>query len=323
MSEMKNLRVAVLRGGPSEEYDVSMKTGSEVLSALGRQGVSATDVIINKQGEWMVHGFAKDPASALSTSDVAFIALHGAYGEDGTVQRILDRIGIRYTGSRAYPSALAMNKILTKDILRSAGVKTAPHLRVTRSSTDVRRVAASIESLFGPTYFIKPVNGGSSIATYKAHGIHELVNALTRALKERDEVLVEKCIEGKEATVGIVENLRGERHYSLPAIEIVPPPANGFFDYEVKYNGETDEICPGRFSREEKESLSDAALKAHHHLGLSHYSRSDFIVSPNGIYFLETNTLPGLTSESLLPKALSAVGHSYDDFVLHLVASAN
>lgn len=319
---MKNLRVAVLRGGPSEEYDVSMKTGAGVLAALARQGVQTTDIIINKQGEWMVHGFTRVPAAALSTADVAFVALHGAYGEDGTVQRILDRTGIRYTGSRAYPSALAMNKILTKDIMRSAGIKTAPHMRVTRATTDVRRMALSIESLFGPTYFIKPVSGGSSIATYKAHGIHELVNALTTALKERDEVLVEKYIEGKEATVGIVEDLRGEKHYSLPAIEIVPPPAHGFFDYEAKYSGVTDEICPGRFSRDEKEALRDAALKAHHQLGLSHYSRSDFIVSPTGIYFLETNTLPGLTSESLLTNALSAIGHPYDDFILHLVQTA-
>jgi len=319
---MKNLRVAVLRGGPSQEYEVSMRPGASVLSALNRLGIASVDIIINKQGEWVVHGFAKEPAAALSTADVAFNALHGAYGEDGTVQRILDRIGIRYTGSRAYPSALAMNKILTKDILRGAGIKTAPHMRVTRLATDVRRVALSIESLFGPTYFVKPVNGGSSISTYKAHGIHELIRALTEALKDRDEVLVEKCIEGREATVGVVERLRDERHYVLPAIEIVPPPAHGFFDYEVKYNGETDEICPGRFSRAEKDALAEAALKAHHHLGLSHYSPSYFIVNKNGIYFLEINTLPGLTSESLLPKALTAIGHPYDDFILHLVTNA-
>lgn len=319
---MKNLRVAVLRGGPSEEYDVSMMTGNEVIASLQRQGVTVIDVIVSKRGEWLVHGFARSPKDALAFADVVFIALHGAYGEDGGVQRELDRIGARYTGSRAYPSALAMNKILTKDILRSAGVKTAPHMRVTRSSTDVRRVAGTIESLFGPTYIVKPISGGSSIGTYKAHGVHELIRALSESLKTREEVLVEQFISGREATVGIVEDLRGERHYRLPAIEIVPPAAHGFFAYDVKYNGETEEICPGRFSRQEKEALEDAALKAHHALGLSHYSRSDFIVNDKGIYFLETNTLPGLTRESLIPKALSAVGHGYDDFVAHLVRTA-
>jgi D-alanine-D-alanine ligase len=320
---MKNLRVAVLRGGPSDEYDVSMMTGEQVIASLTRQGVSVVDIIITKKGEWMVHGFERSPKDALAFVDVVFLALHGQYGEDGTVQRELDRLGIRYTGSRPYPSALAMNKILTKDALRTTGVKVAPHLRVTRVGTDIRRVAATIESLFGPSYIVKPVNGGSSIDTYKAHGVHELVRALSESLKKRDEVLVEQYIRGREATVGIVEGLRGERHYRLPVIEVVPPAAHGFFDYEVKYNGATEEICPGRFSRAEKEALEEAALVAHNTLGLSQYSRSDFIVSDKGIYFLETNTLPGLTSESLFSKALTAVGHSYDDLIAHLVRTAH
>ena len=319
---MKNKRVAVLRGGPSEEYDVSMKTGEQVIASLGRQGVEVVDITVNKKGDWLVHGFHRDPREALVFADVVFVALHGAYGEDGTVQRELDRIGIPYTGSRSYPSALAMNKILTKDVLRAAGVKTAPHLRVTRAGTDLRRVASTIDSLFGPTYIVKPVNGGSSIGTYKAHGAHELLRALTEALQSREEVLVEQYIKGREATVGVVEGMRGEDFYSLPPIEIVPPASRGFFDYDVKYNGETEEICPGRFSREEKATLENAARLAHQSLGLSHYSRSDFIVSDKGIYFLETNTLPGLTKESLLPKALQAVGHNYDDFIAHLIRSA-
>lgn len=319
---MKNLRVAVLRGGPSDEYDVSMKTGAEVLSALTRQNIKHVDIIINKQGEWVVHGFSKTPPEALVAVDVVFIALHGTYGEDGGVQRILDRIGIPYTGSRAYPSSLAMNKILAKDILREAGIKTAPHLKVNKQSNDVRRVATSIDSMFGPSYVVKPVSGGSSIDTYIVHGVHELVKALHESFKRREEVLVEKLIKGKEATVGVVEGLRSSPLYVLPTIEIVPPASNGFFDYDAKYSGKTDEICPGRFSREEKAGLEEAAQVAHQRLGLSHYSRSDFIVTPEGIYFLETNTLPGLTTESLLPKALSAVGHSYDDFVLHLIETA-
>lgn len=319
---MKNKRVAVLRGGPSEEYDVSMKTGEQVIASLRRLGVEVVDVTVNKKGNWLVHGFQRDPREALVFADTVFVALHGAYGEDGTVQRELDRIGIPYTGSRSYPSALAMNKILTKDVLRAAGVKTAPHLRVTRAGTDLRRVASTIESLFGPTYMVKPVNGGSSIGTYKAHGALELLRALTEALQTREEVLVEQYISGREATVGVIEGLRGEDLYSLPPIEIVPPHSRGFFDYEVKYNGETDEICPGRFSRDEKTALETAARLAHQSLGLSHYSRSDFIVSDRGIYFLETNTLPGLTKESLLPKALQAVGHNYDDFIAHLIRNA-
>jgi D-alanine-D-alanine ligase len=320
---MKNLRVAVLRGGPSEEYDVSLMTGRGVLDSLQRRGTSILDVLVNKQGEWNINGFIRKPEEALAGVDVVFIALHGPYGEDGTVQRILDRVGVAYTGSRAYPSAIAMNKILTKDVLRSVGVKMPAHMRVSAAGSDIRRVAATIESLFGPSYVVKPITGGSSIGTVIAHGVHELVRALQIALATREDVMVEELINGREATVGVVEGLRGQDHYVLPTIEIVPPPAHGFFDYEVKYNGQTEEICPGRFSESEKTQLSEAALGAHRLLGLSQYSRSDFIVDRKGdIYFLETNTLPGLTKESLIPKALSAVGHSYDDFIWHLVSTA-
>lgn len=320
---MKNLRVAVLRGGPSEEYDVSLQTGRGVLDSLSRRGTSVIDVLVNKQGEWNINGFIRRPEEALAGVDVVFIALHGSYGEDGTVQRILDRVGVAYTGSRAYPSAIALNKILTKDVLRPVGVRMPAHLRVSAAGTDIRRVAATIESLFGPSYVVKPITGGSSIGTVIAHGVHELIRALQIALATREDVMVEELINGREATVGVVEGLRGQDHYVLPTIEIVPPAAHGFFDYEVKYNGQTEEICPGRFSEAEKNKLSEAALGAHRLLGLSQYSRSDFIVDKKGdIYFLETNTLPGLTKESLIPKALSAVGHSYDDFIWHLVNTA-
>ncbi|MEX2341245.1 MAG: ATP-grasp domain-containing protein, partial [Candidatus Paceibacterota bacterium] len=293
---MKNLRVAVLRGGPSQEYEVSLKTGRGVLDSLGRRDVSTIDILINKQGEWILNGFARRPEEVLAGVEVVFVALHGSYGEDGTVQRILERVGVPYTGSRSYPSAVAMNKILTKEILRSGRLKMPAHMRVSAQGTDMRRVAATIESLFGPSYVVKPISGGSSIDTVIANGVHELIRALQTLLATHEDVMVEEFISGREATVGIVEGLRGQSHYVLPAIEIVPPNAHGFFDYEAKYNGQTEEICPGRFSLDEKTSLAEAALQAHNLLGLSQYSRSDFIIGKKGdIYFLETNSLPGLT----------------------------
>ncbi|OGG86164.1 hypothetical protein A2392_01740 [Candidatus Kaiserbacteria bacterium RIFOXYB1_FULL_46_14] len=319
---MKNLRVAVLRGGPSEEYEVSMKTGASVIEALQRLSIPYNDIVINRRGEWLLHGIERTPADALFASDVVFIALHGQYGEDGTVQRLLDRLGIPYVGSGAYSSALAMNKVLTKEILRDHKIKQPAHLRVTKAGTDVRRLVGTIETLFGPEYIVKPVSGGSSIDTHHAHNAVELNSILDDVLSRRDEVLVEEFVRGKEATVGIVENLRDEAFYSLPAVEIVPPPSHSFFASDVKYDGRTEEICPGRFSREEKEALSAAAILAHQVLGLSHYSRSDFIVNDKGVYFLETNTLPGLTQTSLLPQMLTAVGHSFDDFILHLLKLA-
>lgn len=317
---MTKTRILVLRGGPSDEYDVSMKTGASVLTALRDSEYDAIDVIITRTGEWLVDGYAKQPHNILAIADVAFIALHGAYGEDGTVQRLLDAHGVPYTGSRAYPSSLAMNKILTKEHLYASPLKMAPHMRVTGDrNTDIARLVHTLIDLLGNECVVKPVSGGSSIGTVTTVGPLELLHALEESLKTRSEILVEKRIRGREATCGVVERFRNQELYILPAVEIVPPSSESFFTHTAKYSGVTDEICPGRFSQAEKESIAQHAALVHRTLGLSQYSRSDFIVADDGVYFLEVNTLPGLTSESLMPKALDAVGCSHRDFVRHLI----
>jgi D-alanine-D-alanine ligase len=315
--------VAVLRGGPSSEYEVSLKTGAGVIAALYDDPVCVRDVIITKGGEWMVGGFVKTPEQALSGVDVVFIALHGAYGEDGTVQRIIERLGIPYTGSQPYPSAMAMNKVLTKDFLRQHGVRMPQHLRLSRDGVaDIRQTAHSIEKLFGPDYVIKPVSGGSSIDTTMASGSAALMAALYDIFERVDTVMVEERIRGKEATVGILERYRNDPHYVMPVVEIVPPATADFFSAEVKYTGVTDEICPGRFSATTRDELFATAKVVHRALGLRHYSRSDFMVANDGIYFLEVNTLPGLTEASLFPKAIEAVGGTYRELVTHLLRLA-
>ena len=315
-------RVAVLRGGPSEEYGVSMTTGAGVLDALKDTDFYTKDVVISKSGDWMVEGYKRLPADVLQSVDVVFVALHGAYGEDGTVQRLLDRFAVPYTGSQAHPSAMAMNKLLTKAELKGKGIKMAEHMRVTKESGDLQRVAYSISTMFGPDYFIKPINGGSSIDVLLASGVTELSMKLTEIMKTRDEALVERRIVGREATVGVLENFRSKDMYTLPVVEIVPPVESDFFDYQNKYDGTTKEICPGQFNREEKDLLENAAATVHKTLGLRQYSRSDFIVAKDGVYFLEVNTLPGLTEESLFPKAIDAVGCSYKDFITYLLTDA-
>lgn len=294
-----------------------------MLDALRESEYHAIDVIISRAGEWLVDGYVKQPQQVLALVDGAFIALHGAYGEDGSVQRLLDSHGVPYTGSRAYPSSLAMNKILTKEHLYDTPLKMAPHMRITGDrNTDITRVAHMLEDLLGTEYVLKPVSGGSSIGTMIARGPAELAKALHESFKERSEVLVEKRIRGREATCGVVERFRNEKMYVLPAVEIVPPAGAEFFAANVKYTGETEEICPARFSHEEKRAIAEHAALVHRALGLSQYSRSDFIVADDGIYFLEVNTLPGLTNESLMPKALDAVGCAYGDFVRHLITDA-
>jgi len=319
---MQRMRVAVLRGGPSEEYDVSLQTGASVIRALDPKRYEVVDVLISKGGDWLLRGVAREPREIFHMVDVVFVALHGAYGEDGTVQRLMDSTGVRYTGTRAFGSAIAMHKGLTKERLQTHGVKMPRHMVVGRDALqNVIGAAASIASMFGPSYIVKPVSGGSSVGTMFAESPLMLEQALRTSLEVYEQVIVEEFIAGKEATCGVVEGFRERGHYALPPIEIRR--TTPVWDYAAKYDGSVEEVCPGNFSRAEKEEIERLSLLAHHTLGLSHYSRSDFIVAPDGIYFLEVNTLPGLTPTSLLPKALEAIGCTYADFIEHLIQLAH
>ncbi len=320
---MHRIRVAVLRGGLSNEYQASLWTGASILEHIDRTKFEPLDIIISKSGEWLFQGKAYLPEHILRIVDVVCIALHGAYGEDGTVQRLIERHGIPYTGSKPFPSYVGMNKILTKDYLKGTDVKVAPHVHVTRESLkDIGRISENIVDMFGPQYIIKPVSSGSSVGTMMVKNPLLLPQALTDALSTHEEVMVEVKVPGREATCGVIERYRDQPLYALPPIEIVPPPHADFFSDAVKYSGETQEICPAQFSHDVKSEIERFAKLVHRTLGLSQYSRSDFIIATDGIYFLEVNTLPGLTKRSLFPKAIEAVGATYADFITHLLTDA-
>lgn len=316
-------RVAVLRGGPSQEYDVSMKSGEAVISALRALKYPFKDIVITRKGEWLEEGFVKVPDSALEAVDVVFLALHGEYGEDGQIQRILQRKNIPFTGSRALPSAIAFNKELTKNTLLNEDIKMPRHRRMLRNELD--RLDEEIPQIFkeiGDELFVKSVTGGSSLGVKHVQDPAGLKQALEELLAEHEQVLIEEFIRGREATVGVIGDFRNEKLYALPVIEIVPPNGNPVFTYEDKYNGTTEEIVPGRFSYHEKSKLAEAATIIHNALDCDHYSRSDFIVKDGEVYFLELNTLPGLTAESLFPKAAAAVGLEFPQLISHLVETA-
>ncbi len=313
--------VGVLRGGPSSEYDVSLKSGASVLENLDREQYDPRDIFISRDGTWHLHGVAVPPERALHGVDVAFNAMHGEYGEDGGVQRLLERLGVAYTGSGVIPSATAFNKHLTKQEAKRLGVKVA-HGVVVQNNGDTESLAHDLFRSFPHPAIIKPVAGGSSVGTNIANNFHQLQLALQKAFAVSPEVLVEEYIKGREATVGVLDDFRGEKAYALLPVEIIPPPHHDFFSYEAKYSGETTERVPGNFSHTQKAELERLAKTIHQGMGLMHYSRSDFILSPRGIYFLEVNTLPGLTKESLLPKALKAVGSSLSQFLDHVIQLA-
>lgn len=321
-----HLRVGVLRGGPSNEYEVSLNSGASVLSALKddlSDRYDARDVFIDRQGTWHIDGLPLAPHDALRRFDVAFNALHGGYGEDGKVQSLLETHGVPFTGTGSVGSAVGMNKVWSKKILKDHDIQT-PYGREI-PSTDIRADASGIigrlfESFLMPAV-VKPTASGSSVGVTIVKYYDALPDALAQAAAHSDSVVIEEFISGVESTCGVIEGFRGQELYALPPIEIRP--MNAFFDYGAKYQGRSQEIVPATFRDGIKKKLEALAIKVHQALGLRHYSRSDFIIHPRrGIYVLEANTLPGLTAESLMPKALHAVGSSTPEFVDHLIRLA-
>ncbi|MFA6095118.1 MAG: D-alanine--D-alanine ligase [Candidatus Paceibacterota bacterium] len=319
---MSRIRVGVLRGGPSSEYDVSLKTGASVLKNLSQDKYQPVDIFVSKDGVWHVHGVAKKPEQVIKHLDVIFNAMHGQFGEDGTVQRFLDTHGMKYTGSGSLASAVGMNKSLSKKRYKAHDLRTPIHLEH-RKGTDTSSTAKKIFFEFSFPCIIKPASAGSSVGVHLVTKRDDIIPALEDALQYSDNVIIEEYIRGKEATCGVIEAFRGSPIYSLPPVEIRKPAKNAFFDYEAKYSGVSQEICPGNFTEAEKEEIQRLAREAHSALGLRHYSRSDFMITPKGrVYLLETNTLPGLTAESLLPKSLAAVGCKFAHFLDHVLSLA-
>jgi len=315
-------KVAVLRGGPSSEYDVSLKTGKAVIAALC-DSHHVCDITIDQDGRWYKDGIEVKPASVLRDMDVVFNAMHGEYGEDGKVQQLLESINAKFTGPTAFGAALSMHKAKAKEVYKQHGLKTPLWLIATKPD-NVELQARDIIKQMPLPVIVKLVDKGSSVGIAIANSYHELVDILNELYTHDDTLLVEEFIKGKEGTVGVIEKFRNQEVYPLLPIEIIPPAHKDFFDYECKYDGSTREICPGTFTRSESEEMQRAAIAAHRALGLRHYSRTDFIVHPKrGVYVLETNALPGLTGESLLPKALEPIGSNYKAFLEHILDLAS
>jgi len=313
-------RVGVLRGGPSSEYEVSLKTGATVLEHLPRK-YNPIDIYIDRNGKWHLNGVVSPPEKILKQIDIAFNAMHGEYGEDGKVQKILESFNVPYTGSASLPSALTMNKFFAREYFKKAGLK-IPEGSVLKKEEKSYIKVFEIFSNFKKPLVVKPMSCGSSVGVSIVENFENFTEALEKAFKYSPAVLIEEYIKGKEATCGVMESLNDNSYQVLPPIEIRPTKSS-FFDLESKYDGSTEEICPGEFSDSITEQIQDIAAKAHDVMGLRHYSRADMIVRDDGeIYLLETNSLPGLTPESLLPKSLKASGYSLTDFIDHVITLA-
>lgn len=336
------MKIVVLAGGISTERDVSIVSGTMVCKALREKGHLAVlvDVYCGIQGacgeeaftaEYDVDAAAEymksfnEQIDALKTSrrsffgpgvlelcqaaDVVFMALHGADGEGGKVQAVLDLLGIRYTGAGVLASALAMDKELSRKIFAAAGVPVAKGIVLKKQ--DVQRPAS--ENGVGLPCVVKPCCGGSSVGVVIAHTQEEYERALEEAFGYEDEIVVEQYIQGREFSVGVVEG----RAY--PVIEIAP--LQGFYDYKNKYQaGSTIETCPADLCEEKTLELQRCAELAYQALKLECYGRMDFMMAGDGsIYCLEANTLPGMTPTSLLPQEAAAVGLDFPALCEHLI----
>jgi D-alanine-D-alanine ligase len=325
----RKINVLVLCGGPSNEREISLKSGAQIAKALSKNKYQLTLAEIAKDGRWLLrdgtNNSLENPKALTPTSrnatmqkfDVAFVGMHGRFGEDGKVQALLEMIGIPYTGSGVLASALGMNKMRTLEIVNRYGIKT-PRFMALHSMPIKKNFAAlqqKIEHSIGYPSVIKPNESGSSIGISIVHKKDDVFDAMKIAFQEDVIILIEEYIKGKEFTCAVMGNTGQSALVALPPVEIVPP--GEFFDYKAKYSSiETKEICPARLSKSQTKKIQTLAQKAHAFIGCDGLSRSDFILTTRGeFYFLEINTIPGLTEASLAPKAATAHGMPFSKFL--------
>ena len=342
------MKIVVLCGGLSTERNISFLSGTKVCRALRKKGHQAVLVdlfmglediegepaqlfeklpplkdltfdgsapdlkAVRRARKWKSPSlFGKGVLEICRAADIVFVALHGMNGEDGRVQATFDMLGIPYTGSGYLGAAIAMDKMLTKEMVKDKGVRTPAwktfNAGAITSEDDIVKSAEEIAAKIEAPCVIKTPTGGSSVGVYIVTNQDAVRPAVEKCLGFGPDILVEQMIEGREFTCAVLQDR------ALPSVEIVPKA--DFYNYENKYKaGATEEICPGRCTPEVEKQMGDMALKVHNILGLRTYSRSDFIVDKyDNAWFLEVNTLPGMTPTSLVPQEAAAVGISYEE----------
>lgn len=316
--------VGVLRGGNSNEYDLSLKSGASVIAALPQERYDVRDILIDRRGLWHMRGIPTEPIYALRQLDVAVNALHGGIGEDGTVPRFLETIKIPYTGSRPLSAAFSLHKARARELLASAHIKVPQAQTFTvQDSLDTAQMARIVFAKFAPPYVIKPLSMGSSHGIRLARTVYELPDALGDVLDAFGGALVEEFVRGHEVTVGVIQNFRNEPLYTLPPTDVRfkkhPNTSRIYFGW----NEDTSHHAPSTIlTQSQKHHVADMARRAHTALGLGHYSRGDFIVAPHGAYLLEVNALPALHAEAPFAVALDSVGSSLTTFLEHIISEA-
>ena len=309
--------IAIIAGGDSSEYQISINSAKEITSLLNLEKYNIYTVII-RQGKWIVkqegidtpvdkNDFSFQSAREKIIFDVALIAIHGTPGEDGKLQGYFELINIPYTSCDSFTSALTFNKFACKSFLKEFGIPTAKSVFLRKE--EAYETSEIIKKLSLPC-FVKPNNSGSSFGISKATNEDELRKGISDAFSEDDEVIIESFIEGVEVSSGLL--ITSKETHIFPLTEIVTK--NDFFDYEAKYTeGKSEEITPARINKTMQEKCKKYSAEIYSRLGCRGIVRIDYIISGNIPYFLEINTVPGMSAESIIPKQISAYGYKTGD----------
>ncbi len=321
LGRVKN--IGIIMGGYSNEYDISIKSGQVVYETL-KDSYNCYRIYI-RENEWVleknnnsysidIDNFKIEGYTSLKI-DCIFNAIHGTPGEDGKIQKYFKDKNIPITGCNSYQSELTFDKISCLNFLSSKGIKVASSISVLKSEKiDVNK----IENKIGFPCFIKASNSGSSFGVYKVYDKKEMAHCINSAFEVDNKVLIESFIDGREFSIGVI-SLKGITNV-LPITEIIT--SNDFFDYEAKYEGKAREITPADIADELESELRLLSKKIYNLLKLKGFSRSEFIVNDNGIYYLETNTVPGLTSESILPQQARCADISLKELFVNAINEA-
>lgn len=306
---MGKIRLALLSGGVSTEREVSLNSGNQVFEALDK----ARYEITRYDPKYDLKKLVTDAPDI----DAALIILHGPFGEDGTVQGLLDLLNIPYQGAGVLGSAAAMNKLTAKQLYEGAKIPTPGYLSF--GLTDDISIPETVQTL-GLPIVVKPACAGSSVGMTIVKTEAELGPAIEKGFHHDDTLILERYIQGTELTCGVIGNQEIE---ALPIIEIVPGDTHEFFDYEAKYvAGETEEICPARIDEATTKKVQELAAAAHKALFLKGYSRTDLILQDEELFVLETNTIPGMTATSLFPQSANVGGYTFSALLDRLIELA-
>lgn len=321
---MSKQKVAVVMGGPSREHEVSLNTGTAMVKNIDSSKYDALQIVVSKTHEW----FFGEEESSLNTGKAlqrladenftVMIGLHGTYGEDGTLQALLEMYNIPYTGSGLGASILAMDKIASNEVYASHGLNIPKSLSFSDDDQDIESV---VNSNFALPVIVKPARQGSSVGVSLVEEESQLKEAIKTAFLYDQQILVQDYIVGRELSCGVLE--RDGTLTALPPTELIPR-GSSFFDFKAKYdpNGAEEITPPANMSEELIASVKTIAILAHNALGCRTYSRTDMIVQDNDVYLIETNTLPGMTATSILPQEAEKSGITFSELLTYIIQGA-